>query len=295
MKSCLVLGGSGFIASHLVDKLIEEGIKPIIFDRMDNGHIEGSDFMLGDITDAEAVSYAVGHSDVSINLAGILGTAETVDNPMPSAKVNVLGGLNYLQAVREHGKKGVQITVGNHFMNNSYSITKSTTERFALMYNKEHGTRIGIIRALNAYGERQKHEPVRKIVPSFIHRALSGYPIEVYGGKENCGIMDMIYVKDLAQVLFEVLIREDLDYSKVYEAGTGIGYRVWDIAEKIVEITKSSSKVVGIKMRPGEPIKSEVVAKDPYPIKYIGINGGLEKTVPWYEKQYKDNQKRKNI
>ncbi len=66
-------------------------------------------------------------------------------------------------------------------MNNSYSITKTCAERFAWMFNREHGTRISVVRALNAYGPGQKSEPVRKIMPNFILPALRGEAIIVYG------------------------------------------------------------------------------------------------------------------
>ena len=59
--------------------------------------------------------------------------------------------------IRDSKIPAVYIAVGNHWMNNSYSITKTTAERFALMYNKEHGTKIAVVRGLNAYGPRQKH------------------------------------------------------------------------------------------------------------------------------------------
>jgi nucleoside-diphosphate-sugar epimerase len=285
VKTAAVLGASGFIGSHLVDKLIEEGIKPIMFDRVDNGHPKEAEFMLGDICDAEAVSYAVGHSDVSINLAGILGTAETVNNPAPSVKVNILGALNYFNAVREHNKKAVQITVGNHFMNNSYSITKSTAERLALMYNHEHGTRIGIVRALNAYGERQKWEPVRKIIPSFIHRALSGEPIQIYGDGEQ--IMDMIYVKDLADVLFRALTI-NWDFTQILEAGTGRRTTVNQIAQSVANCI-DGAVIEHLPMRKGET-ENSVVLGDPKTLKalygsvpeFTQIDEIMPEIVDWY-------------
>jgi len=286
MRTIAVLGGSGFIGSHLVDKIIEEGDKPVIFDRFKkNDSNPKADIFLGDVCDAEAVNYIVGHTDASINLAGILGTMETVDNPAPSVKVNVLGALNYLQAVRENDKKAVQITVGNHYMNNSYSITKSTAERLALMFNVEHGTKIGVIRALNAYGERQKHKPVRKVIPSFIHRALEGKPIEIFGNGEQ--IMDMIYVKDVADVLYRAMTT-NYDYYKVYEAGTGRKTTINEIAQ-IVSNCIPDSEIKHIPMRAGEPDNSVVIG-DPSTLwslygrvpKLTKIEDVMPDIVQWY-------------
>ena len=60
---------------------------------------------------------------------------------------------------------GVQISVGNHFMNNPYAITKATAERFALMYNKEHGTKIAVVRGLKVMGECAKAQRDRFLLP----------------------------------------------------------------------------------------------------------------------------------
>ena len=215
----LVLGGNGFIGGHVLEEIASRGITPVSFDR----HIIEDpifkpeckyDFFLGDVRDRNAVNEAVSKCDGAINLAGILGTSEAVDNPFPAMEANIVGGLNFLQACREHNKRGVQIAVGNHFMNNTYSITKTTVERFALMFNKEHGTKIAIVRGLNAFGPRQKHKPIRKITPNFITRALRGEPIKIFGTGES--VMDMIYVKDLARILVEAVLNPNARFSFFY-------------------------------------------------------------------------------
>jgi len=90
-------------------------------------------------------------------------------------------------------------------MQNTYSITKSTVERFVAMYNAERGTKVNVVRAMNAYGPRQvpaaPYGPskVRKIAPSFICRALKGDPLEMYGTGSQ--VSDMVYVTDVAEAL----------------------------------------------------------------------------------------------
>ncbi|MFH1955868.1 MAG: NAD-dependent epimerase/dehydratase family protein [Patescibacteria group bacterium] len=181
-KNILVTGGNGFIGSHVVENLLNKGHVPIIFDRKGpTAQVKGVSYFWGDIINKNSVDEAVLNSDGVIDLAGILGTSETVDNPFPCIETNILGALNVFEACRSHVKPAVQISLGNFWMNNPYSISKNTAERLALMYNKEHGTRIAIVRGLNAYGEGQKHAPVRKIIPNFIVRALRNTPIEIYG------------------------------------------------------------------------------------------------------------------
>ena len=293
MKKVLVTG-FGFIGSHIVDELHARGITAVVFDRYQHHepYLETDspyNFMLGDIRDRNAVSEAVGMVDGAINLAGILGTSETVDNPFPSVETNIMGGLNFLEACRKHGKRGVQIAVGNHFMNNSYAISKTTVERFALMYNKEHGTKIAVVRGLNAYGERQKHKPVRKITPNFITRALRGEPIKIYGNGNS--IMDMVYVKDLAKILVEALVNPDTKYDKIYSAGTGVKTTVNDIAEVVNRLTDNKAGVEHTPMRPGEE-EDSIVLGDPATLSELGITHltgleeGMAKTVAWYKESY---------
>lgn len=134
----LVTGSSGFIARHTVDRLQDLGHEAIRFDR------RGPTDFLGDVRDATAISEAVALCDGVLHIAGVLGTAETIDNPMPAVQTNILGSLSVFQACRQYRKRAVYVTVGNYWMNNSYSITKTTAENFAWMFNAEHGTEIAV-------------------------------------------------------------------------------------------------------------------------------------------------------
>jgi len=192
--------------------------------------------------------------------------------------------------------------VGNHWMNNSYSITKTTAERFALMYRKEFSIPITVIRALNAFGERQKAFPVRKIMPSFIGRALRGEDIQVYG--DGSQEMDMVYVGDVAIVLVDALDRlldKGMDSLDLGEAGRGVGLQVKDIAELVIKHSGSKSKVEYLPMRPGEEVGSRVVAEKPTQINisskkhrdnngYLDFEFALKRTIEWYKKYYKQMQ-----
>lgn len=298
----LVTGGHGFIGGHVVDRLAMRGITPVIFDRYPKTvntkyllptHIDKAEFFMGDIRDRNAVNQAVAACDGAINLAGILGTSETVDNPFPSAEANVMGALNFFEAVREYNIPAVQIAVGNHFMNNTYAITKATAERLALMYNKEHRTKIAVVRGLNAYGPRQKHKPVRKIIPNFVTRSLRGEPIKVYGdGKQ---IMDMVFVGDLAEILIRALETDLKDYGHIFEAGTGERTTVNTIARAVnVECGRQADHIEHVEMRAGET-ENAVVLGNPDTLRPLygnitpqltTLQAGLKETIAWYKKNY---------
>jgi UDP-glucose 4-epimerase len=256
--------------------------------------------MLGDIRDATAVSEAVAHVDGVIHLAGVLGTQETIANPRPAAETNVLGGLNVLEACAQYGTPLVNIAVGNYREYSTYSITKTTVERFATMYARHRDLPVVSVRALNAYGPRQSvSQPygtsrVRKIIPSFVSRLLHHDPIEIYG--DGSQIMDMIYAPDVARVLvtaLDFLADGAAEPGSVFEAGTGCPTTVNDIADAVVaEVRRQvpmTTQIRHLPMRAGETPGGQVLA-DTTSLAKLGVDpagftmleDGLRDTVTWY-------------
>lgn len=298
----LVTGASGFIGGYVLEELLARGYTPIAFDRHDKGfRPDGTELFLGDITNDVDVTEAVAHSDAFIHLAGVLGTQETINNPNPAAYTNILGGLNLFKAAAQYKVPGVNIAVGNYWMNNTYSITKSTMERFAKMFNKESGTNISILRALNAYGPRQVAAPpfgpskVKKIMPAFVNAAIRNQPISIYGNGKQ--VMDMIYVGDVAQALVSAMEYgmengpvDGEGRDKIFEAGSGIATTVNDIADVVKKIAGSTADHTYVPMRPGEP-EGSVVLGNPvtlFPIdsklrNFKTLDEGVTETVRYFE------------
>ena len=279
MRTVLVSGGSGFIGRYVVEELLERGYDVSVLDTRYREPAEGATLVLGDIRDATSVTEAVSHADGVIHLAGVLGTQETIKNPRPAAETNILGGLNVLEACAQYDVPLVNIAVGNYWMNNTYSITKNTVERFVEMFVRFRGSRMTVVRALNAYGPRQSAaapfgpSKVRKVMPSFICRALTGEDIEIYG--DGSQVMDMIYVTDVAGILVAALEKTDRDGSQgTFEAGTGRRTTVNDIAHHVVaEVAKQGGPVVNVAhlpMRPGEDANSVVIG-DPSTLEPLGV------------------------
>ena len=298
MRTVLISGGNGFIGRYVVEELLERGYEVAVLDTRWREPVNGARLVLGDMRDATATTEAIAHADGVIHLAGVLGTQETINNPRPAAETNILGGLNVFEACAQYDVPLVNIAVGNYWMNNTYSITKNTMERFADMMNKYRGTRISIVRALNAYGPRQAAAPpygpskVRKVMPSFVCRALAGEPIEIYGDGEQ--VMDMIYVSDVARVLVAALLATDKGDIVSVEAGSGKPTTVNDIAEVVIDqvaqVTDKRVEIVHIPMRPGEDANS-VVLGHPDTLLPLGMDGsdfvsledGVGRTVRFFE------------
>lgn len=296
----LVTGGNGFIGSNVVKRLLEQGHEPVVFDRHVRKAPPGCELILGDVRDATAVTEAVAHVEGVIHLAAVLGTQETIHNPRPAAETNVLGALNVFEAIAEYQLPAAYAAVGNYWMENTYSISKTCAERFARMFNQERGTQIAVVRALNAYGPGQSiaapfgPSKVRKIAPAFICRALAGQPIEVYG--DGTQIMDMIHVSDVADVFVRALEVGPHPEGIPYEAGTGRPTTVLEIAQAVARDVEAKIddrvEITHLPMRPGEPEHS-IVLGDPETLRplYEGfpVLRTLEESIPETVDFYAEN------
>ena len=296
-------GGQGFIGKWVTDELLRRGHTVLVLDHKkrpaeqfsDNDNV---DYLWGDVRDEVVMMELAAHVDGIIHLAAVLGTQETIGDPRPAATTNLVGGLNFLHAIKHYDLPGVYICVGNHWMNNPYSISKTTVERFCHMYRKEHGTRINQVRAVNAYGPLQLAAPpygpgkVRKITPAFVCRALNNDPIEVYGDGQQ--ISDMVHVRDLAHTLVDAFdhAADNRIHEHVIECGPDEPATVLEIAQTVRDLTAERTgntvDIVHLPMRPGE-IPGDVVRADTTTMEradmrkpQIALEDGLRETIAWF-------------
>lgn len=329
-----ITGGAGFIGGWTAAAALAHGHEVVMFDRRRDvnvsplrslrtamgtpeaeriAHEDRVSVFLGDVMDPVAMTELAAHVDGIIHLAACLGTQETIKNPRPATMTNVLGGLNFLEAVAQYGITGVYIGVGNHWMENTYSISKTTIERFVHMFNAERGTKVNIVRAVNAYGPGQSMAPpfgpakVRKITPAFVARALTGAPIEVYGDGEQ--VSDMVHVRDVAEALVRALeasyagkLLVDPAFPSEGAVPIEIGPKehatVNEVAEEIIQAVRIGSGVVPapvthLPMRPGETPGARVVADTSTlallgmdPAKLTPLREGIRETVSWYAEHW---------
>jgi len=294
-----VTGGGGFIGRHVCAEVEARGHTPVVFEHHRYAEATPWETMYGDIRDATAMTELAAHCDAIIHLAAVLGTQETITNPRPAAETNLMGGLNFLEAVAQYDLPGVYICVGNHWMNNSYSISKTAVERFVHMFNSDRGTRVNCVRAVNAYGPGQRAAPpfapgkVRKITPAAVCRALSGMPIELYGGGKQ--VSDMVWVGDVARALVGALEASAL--GKVLERTVEIGpvrsNTIREVATLIIELCAERGyhpvPLVDLPMRPGESPDTPVTADATTlwsigvePDSLMSLRDGMARTVDWF-------------
>lgn len=290
MEKILVTGGSGFIGSYVVENLIGKGKRVVVLDIKEpliaDEHVQHEE---GSITDEPLVEDLVEACDGVIHLGGLLGTSETIEQAKLMSRVNILGGLNVLDACKKYDKRAVIISTGNFWMFNCYAITKRAMAKFALMYNEEFGTKIAVVRGLNAYGPRQKAMPIRKIMPNFVIPALKGIPLVLYGSGNQ--VADLIYVKDIAEILVRALFMKHDVYDSVIEAGTGSDITVKQIAELVIKLALSDSKIQYADKRKGEELDAVVKAdlRTLEPLEYsiedmVWVEEGIRLTIDWYRR-----------
>lgn len=290
MKKVLVSGSNGFLASYAIGELHDRGYYVVGLQRSTRT-VKGitkretpDEIYLGDVRDEALIHKLVEQVDGVLHLAAILGTGHQ-ENVWPWYENNVKGTLNVLENCKEFGNPMVYISVGNFFEHNNYSNTKMAAEREVMKYAKYHGVKAGVVRALNAVGPRQKVKNTGKIMSTFITQALKNEPLKVYGGKDNCSKMDMVFAGDVAKVLVSHL--EDIASGKVapatkVEAGTGVAPTVYEIAQMVISACDSKSEIEEVPMRFGETPGSTVIAENPYPIEYRPLDEVINETVAFY-------------
>jgi len=163
-------------------------------------------------------------------------------------------------------------------------------ENYCKMYQDVWGLKICILKYLNVYGPRQKPHPVQKFIPTFIDRALKGKPIPIWGtGKQT---VDPIYVEDVVEAT--VRSWELGCWGETVEIGLGKPVPVIDVANMILELTGSDSKIEFLPMRSGEPLnpKYKLYADTRLMEKLLGLRpedmtqlpDGIKKTLEWWRK-----------
>lgn len=282
----VVTGAAGFIGRHLVRRLMVDKHEVIAFDKRNCSL--GTESVQGDIVtfDFDNILKDV---DVVFHLASLLGTAELFHRIIEAERVNVIGTLNLLEAMRKNDVGNVVFTSKpNFWKDNVYTITKETCERYLTMYRNVYGIKTVIARPFNAYGPEEHLDEYRKAIPYFTLAALKNENIEIFGNGEQT--MDAIYVDDVVEALVRCAI---ISPNEIVEIGNAKALRVNYLAQKIVELANSKSKLLHISMRRGEADAKDVHANGNIE-KIIGfsprisLEEGLKRTIEWYSNNLRE-------
>ncbi len=212
----LVTGGAGFIGSHLVTRLIEQGASVSVFDNLSSGTLDNLasvrhriSLIEGDLRDAEAVRHAVDGASVIFHQAAISSVQRSIDDPHTTLDVNITGTLNVLEAARDTGCQRVVFASSASIYGDApelpkpegmaprplspYAISKLAGEQLCSVFTRVHGLETVALRYFNVFGPRQDpSSPYSGVISRFLLALRSGEPPTIYGDGHQT--RDFVYV-----------------------------------------------------------------------------------------------------
>lgn len=228
-----VFGGSGFLGSHVSDKLSESGNEVTIADRNPSPWLkDGQKMLVGDVTDKDFVLKACQGAEVVFDFAGIADLGDANKSPEKTARINILGTINILEACVEAQVKRVifassMYVYGQH--GGFYRCSKQASELFIEEFHKQFGLSYTILRYGSLYGPRADK---RNGIYNFLYNAITKNKINYYGSPR--AMREYINVEDAAISTVEVL-KPEFANSILILTGSQL-MRIEDIFNMISEI-----------------------------------------------------------
>lgn len=266
----LVTGGAGFIGSHLVEGLLARGYQVQVVDALTTGtdtnlrHLQGNANLrvtIDSVLNESLMDAAVADADVVFHLAAAVGVKWVLEHPLQSLQTNLRGTETVLSAADRHKRPVLIASTSEVYGKNDsgplsedddrvlgssrfsrwfYATAKAADEALAAAYWIERGLPTISVRFFNTIGPRQTGR-YGMVVPNFIGQALRDEPITVYGdGKQTrC----FTYVGDVVRSVI-ALTETESAWGDVYNVGRQAEISIEDLAQRVIELTGSGSKIV---------------------------------------------------
>ena len=258
----LVTGGSGFIGSHLIHKLIEKPNFEVKNLDLKDTRItkEGFETIKGDIRDVNLIEQLVSSNDVIFHMAAMLGVENIIANPLESLDVNLNGSLNILKACSKY-KKPILISSSSEIYGDTseqpiyessrrvlgspfnyrwvYSESKALEESAAAFHRVKDGLDFIVARFFNTVGPGQNGK-YGMVVPRFVMAALKNQDLEVYGDGTQSRVF--CHVTDAVGAI-TALMFNDPKYGEAYNIGGEVEISILNLAKRIVDLLNSKSTI----------------------------------------------------
>lgn len=255
----LVLGGNGFIGSHIVDELLKYGHEVRVFDRQPEqfrSPLSIVDYRFGSFDDMLIIAEALDGVDIVCHLISTTVPSTSNMDPVSDIQSNLVSTVQLLEQMRKsevsrimylssggtvYGTPKVLPITENHDLNPicSYGIVKVAIEKYLHMYQELYGIKSVILRASNPYGPRQGHVGVQGIIGTFLRRAMDGKSLEIWG--DGSVVRDYIYIDDLVELSLSVIEGE---YEGIFNAGSGEGFSVNQVCGVLEEILGRKIEII---------------------------------------------------
>lgn len=255
----VVLGGSGFLGSHLVDRLVADGHRVRVVSRSPErfrGDLDGVDYVRGDFTHASVLEDALDGVEAVCHFATTTVPSSSNRDPVFDVATNLVGTVQLLEAMRERGIRRILYmssggtvygepvsfpvpeSAGLHPIS-SYGVVKVAVENYLHMYEQLYGLEPVIIRASNPYGPRQPTDGSQGLIAVALAHVGSRKPITVWGDGTN--ERDYVFVSEVAAGCALAL---GSGLTGVYNLGSGIGTSVNEILSLIEAVTGTALEVL---------------------------------------------------
>jgi len=310
MKKVLVTGGAGFVGSFLCDRLIDEGHEVIAVDNFFTGsktnlrqleHNPNFELIRHDIVEPLLLEV-----DWIFNLACPASPVHYQYNPVKTAKTNVMGALNMLGLAKRVNARILQASTSEVYgdpqvhpqpesyfgnvnpvgLRSCYDEGKRLAETLMMDYHRQSQVDVKIIRIFNTYGPRM-HPDDGRVVSNFIVAALKGEPITIHG--DGLQSRSFCYVTELVDAMYRMMQTED--FTGPVNTGNPGEFTMIELAEKVIEMTNSSSKLIKTAARPDDPGRRRpdiTLAKERLnwePV--ITLEEGLRPTIDYFDELLK--------
>ena len=302
----LVTGGAGFLGSHLCERLLSQGNEVICADNYFTGNKENIKHLMGN-PNFEVLRHDVTQPlfvevDQIYNLACPASPVHYQHNPIKTVKTSVMGTMNMLGLAKRVGAKILQASTSEvygdpeiHPQPESYrgSVNpigpracydegKRCAETLFFEYHRQHNVDIKVIRIFNTYGPRMNPDDGR-VVSNFIVQALKGNPITVYGdGKQT---RSFCYVDDLITGMIRMM-NSQAGFTGPVNLGNPGEFTMLDLAEKVIALTGSGSKIVHNPLPVDDPLQRKpeisLAKKELGWQPTINLDEGLKKTIGYF-------------
>jgi UDP-glucose 4-epimerase len=275
MKKVLITGGAGFIGSHTADLLMEQGIAVRVLDNLSSGHRENLpaqhkllEFVKGDICDATAVRDAMQGVSHCLHLAAQVSVVASLEDPEFSAKQNIVGFVNVLDACRKQGVSRLVYASSAAIYGeppklpldeevpvkqlSPYGLEKQVNEYYADLYHRLYNFSSLGMRFFNVYGPRQDPKsPYAGVIALFVDRITAAQPVTVFGDGQQT--RDFIYVRDVARTNVAAL---NSHFQGACNVATGKRTSLLDLVNALSELTGNKTEVKFAPPRTGDIVHS---------------------------------------